>query len=315
MNNDSRNRLARSLTLIALATSAETAVAQSGFISMGAEIDDESGYLVLGAIGGSFSANTTWDLAASRADTSTDFSSLTSTAYDGSIYHDFGVVGLRFGFGGWVEEDFVQADTVSAAFDLHGEAWSFALQTEFRQSGLDPFNIDRTIIRRDGSSLTISARADCEFDDTGIGARVGWSNANWDLDIGGMSFNYDGFGCDFNLPALDFLRSATRDEFIQLADRVTDLLSFTAGRHLLLENSFLDSRIGASVSYDSGAHLYSVRYDRIEDVFFGRTADTLSGGVGFVLSSGNEIEVYAGITHSDGQPNVAFLGVFALLPR
>jgi hypothetical protein len=315
MDHASRWRLTRLLAAITLAMSAEIAVAQNGFISMGAEIDDESGYLVLGAIGGSFSANTTWDLAAARADTSAGFASLASTSYDGSVYHDFGVVGLRFGLGGWVEDDFVQADTVSAAFDFHGAAWSVTLQTEFRQSDLEPFDINRTIIRRDGSLLTISARADCEFEDTGIGARLGWSNASWDFDIGGMSFDYDDFGCGFNSPALDILRSATRDEFVQLADSVTDFLSLSAGRYLLLENSFLDSRLSANLSYDSGAHLYRVRYDRIEDVFFGRTADTLSGGIGFALRSGKEIEVYAGITESDAQSNIVFLGVFLLLPR
>lgn len=298
-----------------LSLGSSSVFAQGWFGQVGAEMDDADGYILTGALGGSFSESTSWDLAASRSDTSTDLADLLRTAYRANLGHDFGSVGLRFGLDGWKDNDLVQTQAATAAVDLHNENWSFAVRTEFRQSDFDPLDIDRTITRRDGSPLTIRGRADCEVDDTGLGARLSYSNADWYFDVSSMGYDYDDFGCEFDFAALDVLRNATRDEFVQLADRTTDLLSLGTGRRLLAETSLLDSHVGTRMSYTRGLHTYRVSYDRVEDVFFGRTAATLTGGVAFLLRSGNELEVYAGVTDSDTYANVVFLGVSVLILR
>lgn len=294
---------------------ASPARAELVFGSVGTEIDDRNGYILYGALGGDLGGRTTWDLAASSADTSTDFYDLRTTAYDGSVYHDFGAIGLRAGLGGWTDDEIVAVDQFSAAFDVHGDGWLIALQTRLGTSDFEPFDIDRTITRRDGSLLTISATADCKVDDTGMGARVRVSNDEWAFAVDGMTFDYDDFGCDFDLAALDVLRRATRDEFVQLADRVTDVLSFSSGRRLLYETSFLDSRLSLSLNRNTATRSYGLYYDRIEDVFFERTADTLSGSMSFVLASGNEIEAYLGATDTDGEDTVFFVGLSLLMLR
>ncbi len=114
---------------------------------------------------------------------------------------------------------------------------------------------------------------------------------------------------------LDVLSSATRDEFVQLADRATDFLSLGAGRRLLADMSLLDSSIGTRLSYTRGLRTYNLSYDRVEDVFFGRTADTFTGGLGFLLRSGNELEIYAGVTDSDAYAEVVFLGISLFVVR
>jgi hypothetical protein len=285
------------------------------FVSAGTEVDDESGYFLYAAVGGNLAARTSWDIAAGHADTSRDFTSLTTTSYDAGIQHDFGSVALRFGIGGWEDSDLVTTEKLAAALDFHGEGWSFALQSEFRDSSFEPFDIDRTIIRRDGTTVTITARADCDIDDTGLGARLRLSNDSWAWTLGGMSYDYDDFECSFNLPALDFLRTATRDEFVQFADRLTAALSYAAGTNLIAENSFLDSRLATSLSYTGQARTYTVSYDHLEEAFFGLTSDTLSGGMTFPIGRAYELELYAGVTESDAFSNVGFVGLSMLFIR
>jgi hypothetical protein len=308
------HRLSLSVALTAaLTVGADRATAEGLFASVGTEIDDENGYVLLGAIGGDLSERTTWDLGASRSDTSTTRSALSMSSYDASLYHDFGNIGLRFRLGSWADDALVQADELTATLDFHGEGWSFALETELRQSDFEPIAVDRSITLRDGTQLPIHGLVDCGVDDTGLGARLRLSSAAWSFGVSVMSFDYENFSCDFGFPVLDVLRNSTRDEFVQLADNLTGALSMGAGRRLLAENSFLDSRIGLSLSHDTGPRRYNVYYDSTEDVFFGRTADTLSGGVSFVLRSGSEIEVYAGVTELDARSSVAFLGFFLLI--
>lgn len=315
MRRSHRNRFLSLLVSGALALAVNAASAQGGYGGVGTEIDDESGYLVLGSLGGNVSSATSWDLTASRFNPSTASSSFDTTSYGGSLFHDFGRVGLRVGLGGWRDDGLVQVDQLTAALQFRGEGWSFELEGRMNRSDFDPFDIDRTIILRDGTPLTITARADCSVDDTGLGARLRVSSGDWSWSVSGMAFDYGGFGCDFGLPMLDRLRDSTRDEFVQFADRVTDVLSLSSGRRLLAETSFLDSRLGLGVRRDVGTRSYSANFDRVEDVFFGRVANTLSGGVGFVLRSGAQLEVYAGATEADASPNIAFVGLLLLVGR
>ena len=220
-------QLAAGLLLCVIASSS---LAQGWYGQVGAEIDDADGYVLSGAIGSSFSERTSWDVSASRSDTSTNLTELVRTALRANIGHDFGAVRIRFGLGGWGDEDFVQTQSATASLDLHNDSWSFALLTEFRNSDFDPIDIDRTIIRRDGSPFTIRGRADCDVDDIGLGARLSYTSDAWYFTAYGMSHDYDDFACSFDIPVVDALSSATRDEFVQLADRATDFLSLGAGR-------------------------------------------------------------------------------------
>jgi len=285
------------------------------FVSAGTEVDDESGYLLYAGVGGNIAEQTSWDFGAGHADTSRDFSSLTTTSYDAGVRHDFGTVALRFGIGGWEDSDLVTTEKLAAALDFHGEGWSFALQSEFRDSAFEPFDIDRTIVRRDGTSVTITGRADCDLEDVGLGARLRLSNDSWSWMLGGMDYDYDDPECAFSLPALDFLRRSTRDEFIQFADRLTNILSYAAGTNLMAENSFLESRLGTSVSYTRPIHTYSIYYDRFEEAFFGLESDTLSGGMTFAIGEAYELELYVGLTESDAFTNIGFLGFSMLFVR
>jgi len=298
-----------------LTLTASSALGQGWFAHVGTEIDDADGYVVSGAFGGYVTERTSWDVSASRSDTSTNLSDLRRTAFRANVGHDFDNIGLRFGLGGWGDEDFVQTQSAIAAIDLHNEDWSFEVRTEFRNSDFDAIDINRSITLRDGSPFTITGSVDCDVDDLGLGASLSYSGDAWYVEVRGMSYDYDDYGCEINVPVLDVLRSATRDEFVQLADRATDLLSLGAGRRLLSEMTLLDSSIGARLSYARGLRTYNVTYDRVEDVFFGRTAETLTGGVGFLLESGNELEVYLGVTNSDAYTDVVFLGISFFVVR
>jgi hypothetical protein len=195
-----------------LAMSTGTALAQSLFGSAGAEADQEGGYLVFGALGGAITASTAWDLALARSDTSRDFSSLSTVSYDGSLYRDFGRLGIRLGVGGWQDNEVVATRELTGAVDLHGEHWSLALRAERRSSDFEPFAIDRTITRRDGTALSIAARADCALDDLGLGLNLRVGNGPWTFLAGGIRYDYDDPGGSFDvakLEALDTLAAGT----------------------------------------------------------------------------------------------------------
>jgi hypothetical protein len=311
------SRTAAAAALVAAYAAFVTSLARADglIVSAGTEVDDEGGYLLYAGVGGEFAERTSWDLSLGHADTSRDLSSFTTTSYDAGIRRDFGSIALRFGIGGWEDADLVATGKLAAALDFHGEGWSFALQSDFRDSAFEPFNIDRTITLRDGTTYTITARADCDIDDVGLGARLRLSNDSWAWSFGGMSYDYEDPECAFDLRALDFLRRSTRDEFVQFADRLTGALSYAAGTNLIAENSFLDSRVGTSLSYTGRVRTYTVSYDHLEEAFFGLASDTLSGGMTFPIGRAYELELYVGVTESDALSNVGFVGLSMLFLR
>lgn len=291
------------------------AAAQSGFGTVGAEFDEANGYLVFGGLGGAWSAATSWDLSASQSDTRTSLTDFRTTALTGSVYHDFGRVGLRFGLGGWRDEGLSRVGRLTGSIDWHGPRWTLALEGQLKRSDFDPLAVDRIVERRDGTSVRITGTADCAVDDVGLGARLGYGGETWSFSIGGMSYDYDDFGCAFDIQTLALLRDSTRDEFVQLADRVTDVLAIGSARRLLAETSFLDNRVGLSLRRQTAARGYSVYYDRVEDAFFRRSADTVSAGVSLPLGAGSLLEVYAGVTDSSVSDAIAFVGLMLLIER
>jgi len=190
-----------------------------------------------------------------------------------------------------------------------------AVEGQLKHSDFDPLAIDRAIERRDGTTVTVTGTADCAVDDVGLGARLGYAGVSWSFSISGMSYDYDNFGCAFDLQVDGALRDATRTEFVQLADRVTDVLAIGAARRLLADTSFLDNRIGLSVRRQLPTRAYSVYVDRVEDAFLRRAADTVSGGVAWPLHAGTELEVYAGVTDLGVGDNIAFVGLMLVLQR
>lgn len=291
------------------------AAAQSGFGTVGAEFDDANGYLVFGGLGGAWSTATSWDLSLSRSDTTTTLTDFRTTALAGSIYHDFGRVGVRAGIGGWRDEGLSRVERLTGSIDWHGPRWTLAAEGQLKRSDFDPLAVDRAIERSDGTVVTITGTADCAVDDVGLGARLGYGGDRWSVSISGMSFDYDDFGCSFDIQALDRLRDSTRDEFVQIADRITDVLAIGSARRLLTETSFLDNRVGLSVRRQAGERGYSVYYDRVEDAFFRRSADTLSAGVSFPVGTSTLLEVYAGVTDSSVSEEIAFVGLMLLIER
>lgn len=304
-------------TLVAVAAAALAgsvsgpAAADGFFLSAGLEADDESGQLVHASVGGDLSERTSWDFAAASSDTSADRSGLGSTSYHGAVRYDFGPVGLRVGLGGWEDEGLSSVQQWRAALDFGGDPWRFVLEAQGTARDFDPFDVDRTIIRHDGSEVDVNARADCAVDAPGLGARLGWFGDPWGFEISAMSYDYDDPTCDFDLPLLDLLRRTTREEFVQLADAITGRLALGIGSNLLAETSPLDSRVDLEASYFGAVRSYHVYLDHFEDAFIGTSADSLSAGIAFVLASGNEIELYAGATDGDDTGTIAFLGFVA----
>ncbi len=291
------------------------AAAQGGFGTVGAEFDEANGYLVFGGLGGAWSTATSWDLSASQSDTTTPLADFRTTALTGSVDHDFGRVGLRLGLGSWRDEGLSRVGRLTGSIDWHGPRWTLALEGQLKHSDFDTLAVDRIVERRDGTTVRITGTADCAVDDIGLGARLGYRGDTWSFSIAGMSYDYDDFGCTFDIQTLALLRDSTRDEFVQLADRVTGVLAVGSARRLLSETSFLDNRVGLSLRRQTGPRGYSVYYDRVEDAFLRRSADTLSAGVSFPVGAGSLLEVYAGVTDSSVNDEIVFVGLMLLIER
>jgi hypothetical protein len=291
------------------------ATGQGGIGTVGAELDEANGYLVFGGLGGEWSNTTWWDFSASRSDTTTTLTNYRTTAVAGSVYHDFGAFGVRVGLGGWRDEALSRVERLSSSIDWHGPAWSLTLQGQLKRSDFDPLAVDRVVERRDGTTVAITGTVDCAVDDVGLGARLDYTGGAWSFALSGMQYDYDNFSCAFDIAALDLLRDSTRAEFVQIADRVTDVLAIGAARRLLAETSFLDNRLGLSLRHEAATRAYSVYYDRVEDAFFRRSADTLSAGITFPIGSTTELEVYAGLTDSNVSDYIAFVGLMLLIQR
>lgn len=302
-------------TGLVLLLAGSPASAQGGYGTVGAEFDDANGYLVFGGLGGDWSTATSWDLSASQSDTRTTLTNFRTTALTGSVYHDFGQVGVRLGAGGWRDEGLSRVERLTGSIDWHGSRWTLALESQLKQSDFDPLAVDRIVERRDGTTVRITGTAYCAVDDVGLGARLGYGDDTWSFSIFGMSYDYDNFGCAFDFQTLDLLRDSTRAEFVQLADRVTDVLAIGSARRLLSETSFLDNRVGLSLRRQTAARGYSVYYDRVEDAFFRRSADTLSAGVSFPVGASSLLEIYAGVTDSNFNDEIVFVGIMLLVER
>ena len=270
---------------------------------------------MFGGLGGAWSTATSWDLSASQSDTTTSLTDFRTTALTGSVYHDFGRIGLRFGLGGWRDEGLSRVGRLTGSVDVHGSRWTLALDGQLRHSDFDPLAVDRLVERRDGTTVRITGTADCAVDDVGLGARLSYAGDAWSFSLAGISYDYDDFGCTFDIRTLARLRDSTRDEFVQLADRITDVLAIGSARRLLAETSFLDNRVGLSLRRQSAARGYSVYYDRVEDAFLRRSAGTLSAGVSFPVGARSLLEIYAGVTDSSVNDEIAFVGLMLLIER
>ncbi|HKL63320.1 MAG TPA: hypothetical protein VJ883_08135 [Woeseiaceae bacterium] len=279
-----------------------------------AELDQEGGWRLAAGLRGDIGAATRWDLGASRSELEDDLSGLTTTRLDAGLRHRFGAVAVDASLGWWQDEDVVDALVYGGAVSYEGESFFAAVLLEQRRSDFEPFRVAGLIDLPNRDPVPVFATADCELDDTGTGAEAGWLGGGWYAAVDGMSYDYDAADCTFDAPVLDALARAGRRVFAQLAGRIGQTLSRSAGFRLRADNAFLDHRWGIQAGLERSASGYWLRYDRAEERFQGLESQTLTLGLNLYRPAGTLLGVYAGVSDGDGFDTLAFVGFTADVP-
>lgn len=297
--------------LIALTLLALPATAAEGGGTLGAyvEADENDGLGIAADLTVHATDRTSWYLLASYADVSSGPEAIGTRSLETGAWHDFGRLGLDVGFGIWGDPGLADARYLKASLDWHGEVWSVALLTQLRRTDFDPFQARGTVTLRDGRQVTVSARADCDTGDTGIGLRLAFASGSWDGYVRGMSHDYDATRCRFSSPGLDALARTRREVFRQFAPLVTAQLSSYATIRVGSENSLLKDSISLGAGYTPGRAGVGLDYSHHRDFFGGRGSDTLSGRVTFVVSSAMDLSFTLGATGRDAFDTVVFAGI------
>jgi hypothetical protein len=297
------------LPVLLLLVAGAPALADGLSLNGAVELDDEGGYWISGGLAGGLGTATDWRVSVSRSEVEDNLSNLSTTAADAAVTHAFGPLAVGLGVRWWEDADVVSARVLRTSMTYEGTRGYAGVSAELRQSEFEPFTVATLIELANGTIVPVTASADCDLDDRGIGAHAGWFGDGWHLSGDYTGYDYDDADCTFGSPLLDSLRRARRDVFVEVAGRITTDLSRTAGFRVTADNAFLDHRWGVEAGIDRSAIGYWVRYDRAEEVFAGFRSETFTLGVTFVRASGAFIDVYAGTTDGDAFGSVAFLGL------
>lgn len=296
-------------SLLVIPARAESALPTRWQLDALLETDQEGGVAALAAVSYGVGERTALSFQANYADTASNLSGLSTQGIEAGLYHDLGAVGFELRVGRWQDEDLLQAGELNAAVDWHNDSWSFALLGELRQSNFEPFPVAGIVTLRDGTQLLVSGTADCDLDDTGVGARLSHSGQRWSGYVTGMTFDYGTADCRFSSPGLDRLERANPELFRQFARRITAPLAVSAQTHIGAENAFLDSSVGAGIEYRAAARSYALDYQHSREQFEGLISDTLSATVTFTMSATTDLGLTAGVSDGDPFDTLWFAGI------
>lgn len=297
--------------LLALSVFALPALAAEprGAAGIYAEVDNEDGFGLAADLTLYASSRTSWYAAASYADASSSLAVVSTRGFETSVYHDFGAFGLEVGLGLWSDPDLLDARHVEASLDWHGDVWSVALYGQLRQSDFDPFQAAGTVTLRDGRQVTVSATANCDSSDVGLGLGLSFASGPWDGYLRGMSFDHDDVQCGFSSPGLEVLARTRPDAFRQFAPLLAARLSAYAAARIGVEGTLLKDSLSAGFGYRPGRAGFGVDYAHYREYFGGLSADTLSGRVTFALTDAVDASLTIGATEGDAFDTIAFGGI------
>lgn len=288
---------------------AAAGIADDLSLSGSAELDQDGGWRLSAALRGDIGAETRWNLGVSRSELEDDLSGLTTTGARAGLTRRFGPLAVDLALRWWEDSDIVQARIVGGGLTWEGDAAYAGVSVERRRSDFDPFRVATLIQLPNRDPIAVTATADCDLDDTGIGANAGWFAGGWYAALDAMSYDYDRAECGFDSPVIETLRNADRRVFVQLAGRVAARLSNTAGLRLQADNAFLDYRAGVQGGLERLERGYYLRYERAEERFLGLQSQTITLGMNFYRESGHSFGIYAGVSDGDAFDTVAFIGV------
>ncbi len=297
------------LIALTLAGASAWAAEPRGSAGLSVEADSEDGFAIAADLTLHATARTSWYALASYSDLSSSLAPVSTRGFETGLYHDFGRFGIDASLGTWRDPDLLHARHLRVAVDWHGEVWTLSAIGQLRQSDFEPFQASGTITLPDGRQVIVSARADCESGDVGLGLRLAFFHGAWDGYLGGMSYDYDATDCRFSSPGLESLARTRPEIFRQLAPIITARLGAYATTRIGFENALLKDSFSAGIGYRPARVGYGLDYSRQTELFRGLRSDTLAARASFDLTESLEATLTAGMTDSDTFDTITFGGV------
>ena len=279
--------------------------------SLGAlvQADDEDGWSVAGSVGYALSPDTRLRLDADAADAVGAGAEYSTTGVGLELRHAFGAAALAVGVHRWQDPDVVAADEWRAELEFRGERLALALLGSYRQSDFEPVVADATVRLRNGRSLPVRARADCDLDDVGYGVRLAWSATTWGAHASARVHDYGDVDCRFDAPGLDALSRARAAEFRQFAARATNALGLGAGTRIGADDALLDRSLAGGAWFQPGRLGVAADYARTRDYFSGERADTVSATLLWAATPSIDLDLTLGTTDAERHGSTAFVGL------
>ncbi len=284
----------------------------------GLDWDDDGSYIVNGGV--SYLPNEKWLLALNLggADARGDSSKLESKTASVLADYSFGPVGITAS-SGWYDDD-VLANRFGfgGSIYIRGRGFRIALSAEDWQSEFESFRFSGRIDRPEPlPPLQISSQADCDIDNTMVGASASYFGESFGVYASLRDYDYAKPECRFEI----FVGDTRIDDLSRLVDAAPDLfnriargtLRLTRLRLLRGDSAFLEQSVAAGLSWTQGKLVYGLDYFHSEEVFTGLAADTAYGRILFPMGNSTDLEIRLGISDSDQQDKVAFIGATVFL--
>ncbi len=294
----------------AVAFAAPAAAGSAWILSVGGEVDEESGYR--------FDAGAIWvpvestsvSVLGARADSSTDFDEFTSTTAIVAVDHHFDPVGLSLEARWREDSDFLEALTWAGSLYLRTGPWRISLRGETRSTDFEPMTFSNVVIPRDGVPVQVSATSECGLDNTAYGAGASYTGSVWSVRLSGTQYDYDDADCEFtNVTPPSFARFLRlRPNLLPLIAPRLALFQRLQRSSITRESTFLDSTLSAGLGLRAGPRTWELDYYHDREQFEGLESDTLIAGVTLPTGERADLELRLGLTDSDVVGNVAFVG-------
>ncbi len=287
-------------------------------INAGLDVDDDGGYIVNGGV--SYLPNERWLLSINLAgadarDDSGDLQSKTASLLADYTYGPVGVTAT----GGWYDDEVLeQRFGFGGSIYARGGGFRIALSAEDWNSEFESFRFNGSIERPAPlPPLQITSKADCDIDNTMIGASASYFGEHFGAYASLRDYDYSSPECRFEI----FVGDTRIGDLSRLVDAAPALfrriargtIRLTRLRLLRGDSTFLEQSVAAGLSWTQGKLVYGLDYFHSEEVFTNLSSDTAYGRLLFPVGNSADLELRLGMSDGDQDDKIAFIGATLFL--
>ena len=273
------------------------------------DVDDEGGYIVAGSVAYLPNERAFFSADIGNSDSSTDFADFESSFASLLADYSFGPVGVSASAGWYSDDTIADRFRYGGSIYVKGGGFRVGVTAEDWHSDFDTFQFDGIL----DSALPISTTADCDLDNTTLGARASYSGDKFGAYLSYRNYDYSSPDCSFGV----FVNNRRIEDVSVLVDAAPQLFRALAAATLgatrlqlvSADSAFLDESISAGVSWRHKNSLFGIDYYRSEDLFQQLEGDTITGRVLFPVGRAADLELRLGVADGDQVDSIGFMGV------